>query len=93
MARAVLYCSLREPGIGVALILVLFTVCGMFRLFRYNISEAKGFEGMPITVNGFLFPLFYLLYMYWPQTLVVWPALFATLSVLMVSSLRFNRIS
>ncbi len=92
VAPAVLYFLLREPGIGISLVLVLFTVCGMFRLARYNISEGEGFEGMPITVNGFIFPLFYLLYLYWPQTLAVWPALFATLSVLMVSSLRFKRI-
>jgi len=92
VAPAVLYFSLRQPGVGIVLILVLFTVCGMLRLARYNISEGEGFEGMPITVNGFIFPLFYLLYIYWPQTLTVWPALFATLSVLMVSSLRFNRV-
>lgn len=92
VAPAAFYYSLREPGIGILLILVLFTVCGMLRLARYNLSDGNGFEGVPITVNGFIFPVLYLAYIFKPATLTVWPAVFATMSVLMVSSIRFNRI-
>jgi CDP-diacylglycerol--serine O-phosphatidyltransferase len=92
VAPAAFYYSLREPGIGIVLILVLFTVCGMLRLARYNISEVSGFEGVPITVNGVVFPILYLLYVFQPPTLVIWPAVFSTMSVLMISSIRIGRI-
>ncbi|MBI1422270.1 MAG: CDP-diacylglycerol--serine O-phosphatidyltransferase [Gammaproteobacteria bacterium] len=92
VAPAFLYYALREPGIGIVLILILFSVCGMLRLARYNVSEGEGFEGVPITVNGFLFPILYLIYLALPATLVIWPAVFAAMSVLMVSSLRLKRI-
>jgi CDP-diacylglycerol--serine O-phosphatidyltransferase len=92
VAPAILYFTLREPGIGILLILVLFVVCGMLRLARYNVSEDEGFEGIPITVNGGLFPALYLGYEFLPASLTVWPAVFATMSVLMVSSLKVKRI-
>jgi CDP-diacylglycerol--serine O-phosphatidyltransferase len=92
VAPAAFYYCLRDPGVSSSLILVLFTICGMLRLARYNISDAEGFEGVPITVNGFVFPLLYLIYLFHPASLSVWPATYATMSVLMVSSLRFKRI-
>jgi CDP-diacylglycerol--serine O-phosphatidyltransferase len=92
VAPAAFYYSLREPGIGSLLILILFTVSGMLRLARYNVSDGEGFEGVPITVNSFIFPALYFVYLLHPATLVVWPAVYATMSVLMVSSLRFKRI-
>lgn len=92
IAPAFFYFSLREPGLSISLILVLFAVCGMLRLARYNISEGEGFEGVPITVNGFVFPLLYLIYLLHPASLMVWPAAYATMSVLMVSSLRIKRL-
>lgn len=92
IAPAALYYSLREPGTGILLILILFTVCGMMRLARYNVSDSEGFEGVPITVNGFLFPVLYLVYKLHPATLIIWPAVYATMSVLMVSSIRLKRI-
>ena len=92
VAPAAFYYSLRDPGVSILLILILFTICGMLRLARYNISDGEGFEGMPITVNGFVFPLLYLLYLFHPASLIVWPATYASMSVLMVSSLRFKRL-
>lgn len=92
VAPAALYYSIREPGIGILLILILFTVCGMLRLARYNLSTESGFEGIPITVNGFIFPVLYLGYTLQPASLAVWPAVYALMSVLMVSSLKVKRI-
>lgn len=92
VAPATLYHALREPGMGIVLILILFVVCGMLRLARYNVSEGQGFEGVPITVNGFLFPGLYLLYVFKPASIVIWPAIYATMSVLMVSSIKVRRI-
>ena len=92
VAPAFFYFSLHAPGLSLSLILVLFVVCGMLRLARYNISEGEGFEGVPITVNGLVFPVLYLLYLLHPASLVVWPAAYASMSVLMVSSLRVKRL-
>ena len=92
VAPAVLYNSMSESSVWVLFILILFTICGMLRLARYNISDGKGFEGVPITVNGLIFPALYLGYLFQPVILVVWPAVYVIMSVLMVSSLRFNRI-
>ena len=38
-------------------ILLFFAVCGMLRLSRFNILNIKGYIGVPITVNGLLFPV------------------------------------
>lgn len=92
IAPAALYYSLREPGLGIVLILILFSVCGMLRLARYNLSTESGFEGVPITVNGFIFPAMYFGYTFYPTSITVWPAVYATMSALMVSSIRTRRI-
>lgn len=92
VAPAAMYHALREPGTAIVLILILFIVCGMLRLARYNISTNEGFEGIPITVNGFLFPSLYLLYVFKPSSIVIWPVIYATMSILMVSSLKIRRI-
>ena len=92
VAPAALYHALHEPRTPIVLILILFIVCGMLRLARYNISTGEGFEGIPITVNGFLFPALYLLYIFKPSSIVIWPVVYATMSILMVSSLKIKRI-
>ena len=92
IAPAAFYYSLREPGIGILLILILFTICGMMRLARYNVSDGEGFEGVTITVNAVVFPALYLIYVLQPDTLAIWPAFYAIMSVLMVSSVRVKRI-
>ena len=39
----------------------LFVFAGILRLARFNVSNADHFEGMPITVNGLVIPLVYIL--------------------------------
>ena len=92
VAPVFLYYALCEPETGIILILILFVVCGMLRLARYNLSEEEGFEGVPITVNGIIFPSLYLLYIFQPASIALWPLVFATMSVLMVSTLKLKRI-
>ncbi|SDX14514.1 CDP-diacylglycerol--serine O-phosphatidyltransferase [Nitrosomonas communis] len=92
VAPASVYFSLAKPDTGITLILILFVVCGMLRLARYNISENEGFEGVPITANGIIFPLLYLLYMFQPSSYEIWPAVYAVMSVLMVSTIKIKRI-
>lgn len=61
VAPAVLGYTLGLQSWWEILVLLFFTTAGMLRLSRFNITESHGhFEGLPITVNGFLFPvLFY----------------------------------
>lgn len=73
-------------------ILVAFVTCGMLRLARYNISESSGFEGVPITVNGFVFPALAAIGTVLPETLKIWPAVFVVQGLLMVSSLDVKRL-
>ena len=46
------------------IILLFFTSAGMLRLSRFNITESQGYyEGLPITVNGLLFPILFILHL------------------------------
>lgn len=92
VAPMLLFYSLRTPGLWVSILLLFFIVCGMLRLARYNISEAPGFEGVPITINGVLFPVLFVLYLNFPGSLNFWPAIILIQGLLMISSLKVSRI-
>lgn len=92
VAPAFFYFALQNPNPSISVILIFFVVCGMLRLARYNVSNCKGFKGVPITVNGVLFPLLYLLSTYYPASMVIWPFVFLFMGILMVSSFRVSRI-
>jgi CDP-diacylglycerol--serine O-phosphatidyltransferase len=92
VAPALLYYTMSSPGaLGIAVSLF-FVACGMLRLARYNISEGTGFEGVPITVNGVLFPLLFLLFSGFPESLTYWPIIFLLQGFLMISSVKIARI-
>lgn len=59
VAPAVFGFMLSEKGTLITAIVIIFVLCGILRLARFNIANIKHFEGMPITVNGILFPLIY----------------------------------
>jgi CDP-diacylglycerol---serine O-phosphatidyltransferase len=92
VAPAILFYSLSSPGALGVILALFFVACGMLRLARYNISEGTGFEGVPITVNGVLFPLLFLLFSSFPQSLNYWPMIFLIQGLLMISTLKFSRI-
>jgi CDP-diacylglycerol--serine O-phosphatidyltransferase len=92
VAPALLYYSLSSPGILGIIVALFFVACGMLRLARYNISEEAGFEGVPITVNGVLFPLLFLLFSSFPESLNYWPMVFLIQSFLMISTFKISRI-
>lgn len=92
VAPALLYYSLGSPGVLGVIVVLFFTACGMLRLARYNISEGGGFEGVPITVNGVIFPLLFLLFMSYPQSLKLWPLVFLLQGLLMISTIKVSRI-
>lgn len=92
VAPALLYYAMSSPGaLGIAVALF-FVVCGMLRLARYNISEDSGFVGVPITVNGVLFPVLFLLFSIIPDSLNYWPIVFLIQGCLMISTLKISRI-
>lgn len=70
-----------------------FLFCGILRLARYNIMNLQGsFQGMPITMNGILIPLFYLLRTPLHVEIRFLPYLYLVLGILMVSSFRFRKL-
>lgn len=67
----------------------LLVSAGMLRLAHHNIkTPGSGFRGMPITVNGILFPV--LVYLLVPGWTLPWALVLS--SVLMVGGFRFPRI-
>ena len=67
----------------------IFLFSGILRLARYNIMHAKdGFEGMPITLNGIIIPIIFLL----DVPIEFYPYIYIALGILMVSSIRFRKI-
>jgi CDP-diacylglycerol---serine O-phosphatidyltransferase len=92
VAPALLYYSMSSPGVLGIAVSIFFVACGMLRLARYNISEGTGFEGVPITVNGVLFPLLFLLFSSIPQSLNYWPMVFLIQGFLMISTIKIARI-
>jgi CDP-diacylglycerol--serine O-phosphatidyltransferase len=92
VAPALLYYSMSSPGILGIAVSLFFVACGMLRLARYNISEGTGFEGVPITVNGVLFPLLFLLFSGFPESLKYWPMVLLIQGFLMISTFKIARI-
>lgn len=76
----------------------LFVACGALRLARFNVqtgtSSSKAFKGMPIpaaaTIIASIVIFFYEFKVGVPDKNVIFPILTATLSLLMVSTLRFH---
>ena len=92
VAPALLYYSMSSPGTLGIVVSLFFVSCGMLRLARYNISEGTDFVGVPITVNGVLFPILFLLFSRFPHSLNYWPMVFLIQGFLMISTLKISRI-
>lgn len=68
------------------IIYILFLVAGALRLSRFNVKELDYFEGMPITLNGVIVPVFYFV------GLTSWyPFIFLVSAVLMISAFRIKK--
>ena len=78
---------------GIA-ILIVFVCSGILRLARFNISNIKHFEGMPITVNGVLFPMFYFILLNTQEiiNLNYFIIIYLISAALMVSTIKINKI-
>jgi CDP-diacylglycerol--serine O-phosphatidyltransferase len=76
-----------EGWIFAAIIYIVFLAAGALRLARFNLKEVSYFEGMPVTVNGVVVPVFYLL------GLTSWyPFILLVSSVFMVSAFRIKKL-
>ena len=71
---------------------IFFVSCAMLRLARFNIKRLKHFEGVPITVNGILFPFLFFLKMVLPDSLALWPFIFIVMGILMVSAFKVRKV-
>jgi CDP-diacylglycerol---serine O-phosphatidyltransferase len=88
MAPAVFAYTYATPTRWLTLVLVLFVLCGILRLARFNVVNLSGaYIGMPITWNGLLIPLIYSVGL--PTT--YYGLVFVCSSLLMISPLRIKK--
>jgi CDP-diacylglycerol--serine O-phosphatidyltransferase len=73
----------------IIIISTIFVSCGTYRLARFNVQKVKGFRGMPITVNGVLFPMLFLIGL---RNEYVYAVLLLISACLMVSKIKINKI-
>lgn len=85
--------SFGPKGIFGIILLVLFPICGAFRLARYNISTFNGvYTGVPITIVGCFMALFALI-TYFTAPILVLAVIFMLLgSYLMISRLKLKKV-
>lgn len=67
--------------------------CGAYRLARYNVIKVqdpdnKTYVGVPITINGVVFPIALI---FRPHPLII-TLLLVTMSILMISKIRFKKL-
>lgn len=75
------------------IVLLFFVTAGMLRLSRFNITENKEFyEGIPITINGLLFPLLYFLQMKVPYPMQYILFAYLGMGFCMLSSRKVRKI-
>jgi CDP-diacylglycerol--serine O-phosphatidyltransferase len=78
--------NIGEGWIFAVIIYIVFLAAGALRLARYNVKELPYFEGMPITVNGIIIPIFYF------TGLTSWyPFIFLVSAIFMVSAFRIKK--
>lgn len=75
------------------LLLLLFPICGAYRLARYNATDFDGvFTGVPITVVGSILAVLVMLSKCFVISSVIIELVVAVLSYLMVSTIKFKKI-
>jgi CDP-diacylglycerol--serine O-phosphatidyltransferase len=73
-------------------VLLLFPICGAYRLARFNTAEFDGsFTGIPITIVGCFLALFSLLSLKWDASIYLAVFLMIIGSYLMVSKLKLKK--
>ncbi|WP_125153397.1 CDP-diacylglycerol--serine O-phosphatidyltransferase [Clostridium rectalis] len=87
-----IYTFLEFGFIGYILVLI-FPICGAYRLARYNVTSFNGvFSGVPITVAGSILAIYSFLTLNKTQNKVIPVILLLILSYLMVSKTSFKKL-
>jgi len=81
-----IYMLFREPI--TAILAGLLVLGGAYRLARFNITKTVGFEGIPITTNGIIFPILYFL----SATKIIFLVLLLLSTILMVSKIKIKKL-
>ncbi len=89
VAPAVLGFQSGLDSVPAIIILIIFAVCGMLRLARFNTIKAKGFIGIPITTNGILFPALWLVFSGFSGYVTI---IYAMMSYLMISDIKVKKL-
>ncbi len=75
------------------IILLVFVAAGMLRLARFNVTENKeGYEGVPITINGIIFPLLFAVYYFVPFHSYVLAAVYIVMAFAMLSTFTVKKV-
>ncbi|MFA6889237.1 MAG: CDP-diacylglycerol--serine O-phosphatidyltransferase [Candidatus Woesearchaeota archaeon] len=75
------------------LILLFFVVAGMLRLARFNVTENKGsYEGIPITVNGILFPVLFAINYFFPFNIYYLACVYLVMAFAMLSTYTVKKV-
>jgi CDP-diacylglycerol--serine O-phosphatidyltransferase len=85
----IIFCITLVSSPVVMLSSLLFLLCGAYRIARFNVeglNKKGGYTGLPVTYNGYWFPLIALLEHVYPLTPdLVWCGVLILLSCLMVT--------
>ena len=80
-------------GITGIILLIIFPICGAFRLARYNVASFDGvFTGVPITIVGCVMALFCLITVYTQKIILLAIILMIIGSYLMISKIKLKKI-
>jgi CDP-diacylglycerol---serine O-phosphatidyltransferase len=85
--------NLGPVGLIGYMLVIVFPVCGAFRLARYNLSTFDGvFTGIPITIAGSVIALFDLITVNSPTTQIIPIIFMIALSYLMISTFKLKKL-
>lgn len=85
--------SFGPRGLLGIILLILFPICGAFRLARYNVASFNGvFTGVPITITGCVLASFALITIWTTQVQWIAITLMVLGSYLMISKLKLKKI-
>lgn len=87
------FSEIKPYGIIGYILVIVFPICGAYRLARYNISTFDGvFSGVPITIAGSLMAVFALITAYGIEFHIIVPIiLMIAFSYLMVSNFKLKK--
>lgn len=89
VAPAVFFMSMFSLNLLELAVAVLFVCCGAYRLARFNLqTDKKYFYGMPITVNGLIFPVLFT----FSAGKFVYITVLAVSSLFMISRFKLGKI-